>query len=271
MKLTDINLNDSTEVAAAHAMLAAILGEAVKFPPVPEEWAAPAPSATPFADGATTQASALPLPGLISDAPPAAAPLPQPFVSPAGAAIALPSSPTVELDSRGLPWDARIHASTKSKTKAGVWTALRGLNDDAKVARIEAELRQSAALPGVVQPTLDPAAVFAASVTPLPGNTDAPQTTLPVQLPVTNGPASSDEHALQGAMSLPGSVPADPTTFEQLMPRVTAAVIGGILPPTALQQACAALGLANVVALQGNPTLVPVTWAHLKLTHPAIQ
>lgn len=39
-----------------------------------------------------------------------------------------------ELDSAGMPWDERIHASTKSKVKDGTWTFRRGLDEATKQA-----------------------------------------------------------------------------------------------------------------------------------------
>jgi hypothetical protein len=55
---------------------------------------------------------------------------------------AVPASPAsaVTLDSKGLPWDHRIHTSTKSTNKDGSWRQLRG-SDPAVVAAVEAELR----------------------------------------------------------------------------------------------------------------------------------
>lgn len=42
-------------------------------------------------------------------------------------------------DSRGCPWDERVHSSTKAVTKDGHWRARRGVDQNA-LARIEAEL-----------------------------------------------------------------------------------------------------------------------------------
>lgn len=328
MKLTDIDLNDKSEVSAAHALLAAILGHAVSddIPGAPSlnqttgamlpapvlgqpptaslsqdaaaifaqpgqlpagaqplqdpaavfggQSATPLPGATALpATSAQGQASGLPGNGGTSVVPGAAGQPPQALVSNEGAAVGLLASvglaqgqqvPAVELDSKGLPWDARIHASTKSKKKDGSWTALRGLNDEGKVKQIEAELRASVAASQGAQLG---ALVQAQGATPLPGNTAVPQTMPPAQLPVTNGPVSSGAGAQPG-VSLPT---ADPVTFEQLMPRVTQATISGILPPTALQQVCGALGLPSVVALQTNPAFVPHAWAQLKAAYPALQ
>lgn len=46
----------------------------------------------------------------------------------------------VELDADGLPWDERIHASTKTKTQKNQWTKRKGA-DDATIAHVLAELR----------------------------------------------------------------------------------------------------------------------------------
>lgn len=47
---------------------------------------------------------------------------------------------TTEVDSTGLPWDARIHSGNKGRNKDGSWRKLKGV-DKATVAAVEAELR----------------------------------------------------------------------------------------------------------------------------------
>lgn len=44
------------------------------------------------------------------------------------------------LDAEGLPWDARIHSSSKAKTAKGVWKARKNVDKDVKTS-VEAELR----------------------------------------------------------------------------------------------------------------------------------
>lgn len=56
------------------------------------------------------------------------------------------SSDAGELDKNGLPWDPRIHASTKGKNQDGSWKALRGV-DKSIVPGIEAELRARVGTP----------------------------------------------------------------------------------------------------------------------------
>lgn len=57
-----------------------------------------------------------------------------------------------ELDADGLPWDARIHASTKTKTQKSQWTRRKGIAD-ATYNAVLAELRQQYAAPAVTAPT----------------------------------------------------------------------------------------------------------------------
>lgn len=105
----------------------------------------------------TAVAAALPTaPGTSIPPVPAAAP-PAPPPAPAAAAPVPPAPPappaapalpdTSKLDSRGLPWDSRIHASSKTTNKAdGQWRQKRE-TPDALVQQVEAELRQVMGLP----------------------------------------------------------------------------------------------------------------------------
>lgn len=65
---------------------------------------------------------------------------PAPVAVPTGSA---PITSTGELDARGVPWDSRVHSSSKEKTVKGSWRKRRGV-EDADLARIEAELLQRA-------------------------------------------------------------------------------------------------------------------------------
>lgn len=205
------------------------------------------------------------------------APLPPANTAPTtpthGAASSGAVASSVDLDSKGLPWDERIHAGSKAKVKDGSWRMKKELNP-AHVAAVEAELRgrmsgnpvaPTASTPPLVAlagansptitaslpaaPAIDPAAVFGgagAAVAP-PAVTAAP------------------------AIAPPATAPAsEPTTFEQLMPRITAAVTAGLMPATAVGAACASQGLASVVMLQQSPQFVPLVWATLKQQYPGV-
>ena len=67
-----------------------------------------------------------------------------------------------ELDKSGLPWDARIHAGTKTKTQKGDWTRKKGV-DEAVLDAVVAELRQQYPAAPVATVTA-PAAPVTASV-----------------------------------------------------------------------------------------------------------
>ena len=73
-----------------------------------------------------------------STQPPVDLPAPQSFppIPPPPISYSAP----VEFDSNGMPWDERIHASSKNKLKNGTWRYKKGL-EDIDVVKIEAELR----------------------------------------------------------------------------------------------------------------------------------
>lgn len=245
MKL-EINLADRDEIAAAVPLLQLILGGTAAAP-------APLPAAPSTADVAPSPIA----PGVAPASlmlPPAAPTMPAPPPAPvvvAPAAPAAPMSPAsgVVLDSKGLPWDPRIHASTKAVIPSGEWKAKRGV-EPALVAQVEAELR---AVSPPQAAGLDAAALaFGGAAAPVPLPPPAPPVApLPFAAPVV---LSAD---------------AGPTTFEQLMTLISPLVVAGKLPPTATNQAATANGLASIVALQTAPQFVPLVWATLKQMHPA--
>lgn len=163
--------------------------------------------------------------------PPAPMPAVAAIVPTAPAAPSIPAG-SVELDAKGLPWDSRIHSSGKTKLANGTWRYKGGVPPE-RIAAVEAELRGPLAVPVAPIATIQvPAAPVGAS------------------LPTTSAsPAAADV----------------PQTFEQIMPRLTAAVAAGKLQPGAIQAACSALGLASIVQLQTSPAFVPQVWALLGL------
>lgn len=143
---------------------------AVNAPPVPQ-----APALDPAAIFGQVMGGASPVnpadalgtvAGLFRDVPPVPSSSAVPSAAPSvpvvpplprgvGAFIAPPPAPTAptvpaasasaapggtEVDVRGLPWDGRIHTSTRAKNQDGSWRQRRGINDEAMVKRIEAEL-----------------------------------------------------------------------------------------------------------------------------------
>lgn len=114
------------------------------------------------------------LPPAASAAPPAAPPNPSSAsVTPAPAASPVPpaSSPDL-LDAEGLPWDERIHSSSRTKTAKGVWKARKGLDPAVKTA-VAAELL-NAGRAQMADATPVPAAMPAAAPAPTPPAAAAP-------------------------------------------------------------------------------------------------
>lgn len=153
-----------------------------------------------------------------------------------GAGVALPPvaqeervAPGVTADAAGMPWDGRIHASTRSTVAGGVWRLKKGV-DEALVASVTAELRAAMAAPAAIAP---PPAAPVVAPPPAPGITVAPPP-----------PAS-------GAM-----------TFPQLMLRITS-MTPGAETQARVTQAVQSAGLPSLPMLASRPDLVPAVAAAL--------
>lgn len=79
------------------------------------------------------------------------------------------------LDKAGLPWDERIHSSSKALTVDGLWRKKRGV-DDALVAQVEDQLKHLMALPtpATVSDTPVPVAPAIVSAVPVPAPPPTP-------------------------------------------------------------------------------------------------
>lgn len=191
--------------------------------------------ATPLAQAAPAivGAAALPIapvaqPVTLLPTPPAM-PLPaaMPDATTSVPADAAPTGPAPSVDKHGLPWDARIHASSKALNADGSWRAKRGLNDDAIVRAVESELRALMAIPA-------PAAAI-----PLP--------------------------AAPVAIAQPAINTVAPTTLFEFMPLVSAAMMAGKMTVDQVNAELVALGVASgVTALISRPDLIPSLWATLQ-------
>jgi hypothetical protein len=71
--------------------------------------------------------------------------------APAAGPVLVPSPMDDRLDKNGIPWDERIHASSRAKTTDGCWRKKRGV-EDATVTQVEAELKALMGLPVVAAP-----------------------------------------------------------------------------------------------------------------------
>lgn len=71
-------------------------------------------------------------------------------------------SPSSTNDKSGLPWDERIHASSKALTADGCWRKKRGVSD-ALVAEVESQLKQLMAIPSPATTIPNPPVIVATS------------------------------------------------------------------------------------------------------------
>lgn len=167
-----------------------------------------------------------------------------PFVVPATPAAPPTASPVVpgnaELDAKGLPWDGRIHASSKAKVADGSWRMKRGV-DDALVTQVTAEQRAAQAAP---HPGAD---ATAPAVVALPPGSAA-------SLPWPFATSAADV-----APPPPLAVPAPPpaSVYALLMSRLTHHINVGDLTTQRVTDACLTLGVPNVAALAAREDLVP--------------
>jgi len=201
-------------------------------PPAPETHAThtPPPPAAPPAPPA-----APPAPAAAPPAPPAAPPAPAATtLAPAAAPPAPPAG--VALDVNGLPWDGRIHASSKVKLASGAWRQKRGV-DKGLVVTVTAAL--TAAMGAVAAPAAPP---------PPPAAPPIAQPAPPVPPPTAPPPP-------------PPAAPTG-TNFPDFMKAAQAAS----LTPEQVLAGVVANGLESTALLAVRPDLIPDVMATLGLS-----
>lgn len=174
-------------------------------------------TAGPLAPGAAPSPAAAEASASVPAAAPASIPPPPSAASPVSnppSAAATPA-PVAAVDAKGLPWDERIHASSRAKIADGSWRMKRGV-EPALVAKVEAELR--AQIPPAAPPT-----TFA----------EAPANGAPVPPP----PAAA------APAPLPPGPPA--LTFGIVASRIGKAVTAGTLSGNVLSVKLAELGFPD--------------------------
>lgn len=111
-------------------------------------------------------------------------------------ATAATAQPTIELDINGLPWDERIHSSSKNKNADGSWRGRKGVPPPT-ITKVKAELLAKLGTSGAV------ASVTPATVSDKPVSDDAAR-------------QARIDAAKQHAFSVAGNPPCDNDTFEKL-------------------------------------------------------
>jgi len=151
-----------------------------------------------------------------------------------------PNAAAPELDSKGLPWDERIHASTKTTTADGTWKFKRGV-DKALVVQVANELR--AATGAVTPPPPPPPPAPVTETAAAPTETVAAPPPPPPPAPVTETAAPPAPPAVETPTATP---------FVLLMKRITTMQGEGKLDTPTRDKLLGDLGFASVVALRGN-------------------
>ena len=209
----------------------------------------PAPAAVfggdqPTAEQVFTQAAAssTPAPAAATSAPPT-----MPTENVANASTTTASAAVVELDKDGLPWDARIHAGTRSKCADGSWKKKRGVHD-AVVDQVVSELRAIMAVPGPAPTVTDAAAAFA----PPPAAAAAAVTDAAAAFAPPAAAAAFAPPPAAAAVAPEGTLPP----FPALMRKITAAQTAGKLNPAQITAAVQSVGLNMLPDLLKRPDLI---------------
>lgn len=157
---------------------------------------------------------------------------------------------TVERDSSGLPWDARIHQESRKQNKDHTWQNRRGL-DKNTLAAVTAELRfnatqqqQHPAPPARPLPPIAPAGV--GSHVPLSSQAAPPPPPVTVPPPPPGAP---------GLPLAPGGI----VGFRELMQKITANTNSGKLTNEQVDAALHSVGLPprQLIGLVSAPELIP--------------
>ncbi len=109
-----------------------------------------------------------------------------------------------DVDSAGMPWDERIHASSRAVTSKGLWRSRRGV-EPAEIARVENELRGKKQHTAPVAQQYPPAPAFPGPVPTEAVNTPPPFAPPSLVPPLGNAPVASPAPAVTAT---PSALPA---------------------------------------------------------------
>jgi hypothetical protein len=150
-----------------------------------------------------------------------------------------PATPAgVSLDKDGLPWDARIHTSSKATNADGSWRRKRGVNE-AEVTHVEGELRQ------------------------LMGITPAP---LPSPTPIAAVPPPPPPPAPTPIAAV--APPADP--YIALISRASELIGAKLITKAQLDAAIIDAGGVSLALMNSRPDLIPQVLASINALVPAV-
>jgi hypothetical protein len=147
-------------------------------------------------------------------------------------AVAASTDTAGECDTRGMPWDDRIHSGSRARNKDGSWRGRRGV-DPAVVAQVEAELLGATCTAPAEQP-VDAADVFALS---------------PDHAPIPPAPVAQP--------------PLSATDYSEVIAVTSELITAGRVTPDRVTEICATIGLNNIVELTVCMDKIPQFMEHL--------
>lgn len=223
------------EQKADLASPAAVVGCAAALNPVFPKMQDAAPS---FADAAAS---------LIAQGDTTVTTSPQPIAPPPPTAPHVPPVPTVapatgshvQTDSEGLPWDHRIHASTKTFIADGTWKLKRGV-DAAEVVMVKEQLKALMCVPTFVA-VVNPDRVPFAPV---------------ISAPPAPPPAPTSHYLIN---QVPPTV-----TLADLIARMSAAIVAGKMTQAVVAEMCTKHGVSEFMLLSSRPDLLPLIDADMR-------
>lgn len=206
--------------------------------------------------------------------------VPAPPMPPATVTPPVPTAPVsaVPLDSEGLPWDKRIHASTRTKRIGDdTWKLMKGVDKDL-VERVKAELRATMSAGTVATPPVVPAPLkdptltgsYSAATGHVVGVPTPPQ---PRNYSGAQSGGYTPQPPVQEAVIVPPAppvtlqsptVPGAPATFSDFVTYATNKIVGKQFSKAQLQEACANEGITSMPMLENRPDLIPTIWKFLE-------
>ncbi len=166
-----------------------------------------------------------------------------PTTGAAAASTVATASPSSEVDSAGMPWDARIHTANKSTVKAGTWK-YKPKTDKALIAQIEQDYRdQGFGTPATAEPEPQQAAPAA---TVMPGV----QPTAPAQAQVTQAVAQAPTES--------------GVTFPMIVTQITMGISGNKFTAADVSDLLSKYGLSSSGELSVREDLLQPFWNDLE-------
>jgi len=173
----------------------------------------------------------------------------------------------IELDSAGMPWDARIHQKGKNKKKDNTWKLIKGIEEKSPglVQAVTAELaaaRKAGAAPPVASPVPLPPVTPSDNRLPPDNGSAIPLVMYPVHVPpVANGtPAPA---VPPPPVAAPVSVPPPPAAgavgtspYRALIDKITEYIRQQKLAPSKVSELCQLNGAPSLMALNNMPDLI---------------